>query len=210
MKNNILLMCFILFAACLGMAQQPSDKELMQLINTVASLRNADETTWNAALETFNNDKAWTMMDEISRDDNEYWLIGSNYFKLNAILSRISGYSEKMVAGDFLNGNDPNFNYSLIERGIKKGGTVSYEMKYRHGRQTFVVMPYDTNKAKQIEFEAFVNGNSAGKAQRLDDDNLYLNIDQDINDNDTIRLVVTNHSDSDMPVVIINHNTRKY
>lgn len=208
MRKPFLLLAFIAIILNQGMAQNSSDDKLNQIIGTVATLRQDDKTAWNNALVAFKSDDSWTMMDEILRDDNECWLIGNAQFKLNSILNQCDGNTEKMLPGDFLNGNNPNFNYSLTERGIKKGCTVSYEMKYREGKQVFVVMPYDIGKVKDISFEMFLNGQSIGTGRLQEDGNLYLTINQAVRSSDILRLVITNHSSIDMPVVIINYNTR--
>lgn len=188
-------------------AQTKTDPELQKLTKTVATLRNADEKTWNKALEAFRQDSLWTTMDEVIRDENECWLIGNKQFKLNPILNQCSGHDRKMVRGDFLNGNDPHYNYSLTERGIKKQCSVSYEMSYREGRQTFVVMPYNP-KIAQIDVKAYLNDRPVGET-RIDNGDIVLNINDNVVKSDTIRLVITNFSKVDTPVVIINHNTRK-
>ena len=188
-------------------AQKETDKELRHLMNTISALRQSNETAWDQAMQTFKQDSLWTMMDEI-KSSNEYKPIGNNQFKLNTILNECSGYNRKMVRGDFLNGNDPNYDYSLTERGIKKGCSVSYEMSYREGKQTFVIMPYKKTKGK-IEVKGFHNDEPAGDIYTDNDGNIYLYINVNIKLNDKLRLVITNHSDENIPVVIINHNTRK-
>lgn len=189
-------------------AQKETDWELQHLMSTVSALRQSNETIYNQALQSFKRDTLWTALDEI-KSDNEYRPIGNNQFKLNTILNDCSGYNKKMIRGDFLNGNDPNYDYSLTERGIKKGCTVSYEMKYREGRQTFVVMPYKKLDGK-IEVKAFHNDKPIGETYTDDEGNIHLSINANVKLSDKLRLVITNHSDENMPVVIINHNTRKF
>lgn len=201
----LLLINVVLFGQ--AFAQTKTDPELQKLTKTVATLRNADEKTWNKALDAFRQDSLWTTMDEVTRDENECWLIGNKQFKLNPILNQCSGHDRKMVRGDFLNGNDPHYNYSLTERGIKKQCSVSYEMSYREGRQTFVVMPYNP-KIAQIDVKAYLNDRPVGET-RIDNSDIVLNINDNVVKSDTIRLVITNFSKVDTPVVIINHNTRK-
>lgn len=201
----LLLISVVLFGQ--AFAQTKTDPELQKLTKTVATLRNADEKTWNKALDAFRQDSLWTTMDEVIRDENECWLIGNKQFKLNPILNQCSGHDRKMVRGDFLNGNDPHYNYSLTERGIKKQCSVSYEMSYREGRQTFVVMPYNP-KIAQIDVKAYLNDRPVGET-RIDNGDIVLNINDNVVKSDTIRLVITNFSKVDTPVVIINHNTRK-
>lgn len=205
-----LFLFLIISTAMLGtaFAQDNTDAELKKLMNTVATLRNANSKTWDKAFDYFGKDKLWTMMDEAERHDNECWLVGDNQFKLNAILSKHNNYDKKMTTGDFLNGNDPNFSYSLIERGVKKNSTVSYELSYREGRQTFVVMPYE--KGSPIEVKATRNGKVVGSTRTDADGNVILCIDDNIKMNDKLCISITNKGDSDMAIVIINHNTRNY
>ena len=145
-------------------------------------------------------------MDEVLKDDNECWLIGNKQFKLNAILNQCEAHDKTMVRGDFLNGNDPNYNYSLTERGVKKQSSVNYEMSYREGKQTYVVMPYKPSP-ESFKVEAFLNGKPTGTTA-VSEGNIVLSIDSNVKKSDTIRLVITNLGNEDMPVVIINHNTR--
>ena len=201
----LLIINAILFGK--AFAQTKTDPELQKLTKTVATLRNAEEKTWNEALSAFRQDSLWTTMDEIARDNNECWLLGNNQFKLNAILNQCSDHDKKMVRGDFLNGNDPHYNYSLTERGIKRKCSVSYELSYREGRQTFIIMPYNPQTA-QIEVKAYLNDKPVGETS-IDNGDIVLNIIDNAIKSDVIRLVITNSGDEDMPVVIINHNTRK-
>lgn len=201
----LLIINAILFGQ--AFAQTKTDPELQKLAKTVSTLRNAEEKTWNEALSTFRQDSLWTTMDEIARDNNECWLLGNNQFKLNAILNQCSDHDKKMVRGDFLNGNDPHYNYSLTERGIKRKCSVSYEMSYREGRQTYIIMPYNPQTA-QIEVKAYLNDKPVGETS-IDNGDIVLSIIDNAIKSDVIRLVITNSGDEDMPVVIINHNTRK-
>lgn len=207
MRKLSLIIVMNLVLAGSVIAQKETDWELQRLINVVSTLRQSDQKTWDRAKRTFSQDSLWTPLDEI-QSDNEYKPVGNKQFKLNAILNDLSGYNRKMVRGDFLNGNDPNYDYSLTERGIKKDSTVSYEMSYREGRQVFIVMPYKKTDSK-IEVKAFHNDKPVGETYTDDEGNIHLSINDKIKLRDKLKLVITNHADEDMPVVIINHNTRK-
>ena len=207
MKKLLLLLLVNLVLIGQIFAQKATDQELQHLMSVVSTLRQSDESNWNKALSSFQNDSLWTIMDEAVRDDNECWLVGKRQFKLNAILTKGSNYDKKRVSGEFLNGNDPNFNYSLTERGIKKSSTVSYELSYREGRQTFVVMPFE--KHTKMMVEASLNGKTIGESATDADGNIILSINAKVNKSDKLMLKITNNSNSDMPVVIINHNSRK-
>lgn len=206
--KKLFLILFV-STAMLGQAfaQEKTDAELQKLINTVATLRKTDSKAWDKALDDFEKDKLWTMMDETERHDNEYWLVGDKQFKLNSLLSKCNRYDKKMTPGDFLNGNDPNFNYSLIERGVKKGSTVCYELSYREGQQTFVFMPYEKNSTLSVT--ATRNGKKVGSTHTDADGNVILSISEKVAKNDKLCISITNKSGNDMPIVIINHNTRK-
>lgn len=207
MKKAFLLFIISILIFGQAFAQTKADPELQKLTKTIASLRKPNEKTWREAFNTFEQDSLWTTLDEIARDDNESWLLGDKQFKLNPILNQCNGNDKKMVRGDFLNGNDPHYNYSLTERGIKKMCSVSYEMSYREGHQTFVVMPYNP-KTAQLEVKSYLNNKLVGETS-IDNGDIVLSINANVIKSDTIRLVITNHGNEDMPVVIINHNTRK-
>lgn len=209
MKKNLLFLFIAIIMAHQSFAQKSTDVELTKLVSTISTLRQANQKSWEKALGTFKNDNLWTMMDEIPRHANEYYLIGDNQFKLNPILNQCVRDNKQMTPGDFLNGNDPNFNYSLTEIGIKPKSSVSYELKYREGRQTFVVMPYDKDKTQQIKLEAFLNGQPIAKGKLEDDGNIYLQINQIVTSTDVMRIDIKNESDAKMAIVLINHNTRK-
>ena len=207
MKRIYFIIMMSLLVVSPALAQKENDQELRKLMDVVSTLRQQDETKWNNALQKFKNDTHWTSLDEI-QSDNEYMLIGDDHFKLNVIINECLGYNKQMVRGDFLNGNDPNYDYSLTERGIRKGRQVSYEMSYREGRQTFIVMPYKKTDDK-IEVQAYLNDKPVGETRTDKDGNIHLSINEKVKLSDTLRLVIINHSDENMPVVIINHNTRK-
>jgi hypothetical protein len=208
MRKKLLFLIITLFVTHQGFTQKPTDGELNRLINTISTLRHANQKDWRKAYETFKNDKLWTVMDEIPRHANEYYLIGDNQFKLNPLLNQCRGDNKQMTPGDFLNGNDPQFDYSLTEIGIKQKSSVSYELKYRAGRQFFIVMPYDKDKTKKIELNASLNGTQIAKGKVEDDGNIYLLIDQAVSPTDVIRIDIKNDSDTKMPIVLINHNTK--
>ena len=207
MKRLFFVFLMNLFLVSPTLAQKETDWELQHLMDVVSTLRQSNEKTWNQALQSFKSDTFWTALDEI-KSSNEYRPIGNDQFKLNTILNDRVDSNKPMVRGDFLNGNDPNYDYSLTERGIKKGKTVSYEMSYREGKQTFIVMPYKKTDGK-IEVRAFHNDKPVGETYTDDDGNIHLSINDNIRLSDKLRLVITNHTDENMPVVIINHNTRK-
>jgi hypothetical protein len=208
MKKTFLFLFLNLVLFANAFAQQVNDKELQKLMSTVGSMRHANQTTWKADSTLLSRDSLWTALDEAERHQNEYWLLGNDYFKLNKIHNELSGHDKKMLLGEMLNGNDTRYNYSMTERGIKAGRTVSYELTHRVGRQTFVVMPYRKG-CTDLEVKMFRNGHDIGHPTRDADGNIIVNITENIQDEDMLRLDITNQGTKNMPVVIINHNTRR-
>ena len=208
MKKTFLILIINMVLVANALAQQVTDKELQKLMVTVGSMRHANPTAWEAAKTTLTSDSLWTALDEAEKHQYEYWPMGNDYFKLNKIHVDDSGHNKKMLPGEMLNGNDERYNYSMTERGVKAGCTVSYQLTHRVGRQTFVVMPYRKGST-DVEVKVTRNGKAIGRSSRDADGNVIVNIAENLQDDDQLCIEITNHSAKNMPVVIINHNTRK-
>ena len=208
MKKTFIILFLNVVMLATAIAQQVTDKELLKLMSTVNSMRHASQTTWKADSTLLSRDSLWTALDEAERHQNEYWLLGNDYFKFNKIHNELNGHDKKMLPGEMLNGNDTRYNYSITERGIKAGRTVSYELTHRVGRQTFVVMPYRKGSS-EVEVKVTRNDKAIGRSSRDADGNIIVSIAENIQDDDLLRIEITNQGTKNMPVVIINHNTRK-
>lgn len=196
----------------MNLSAQTNDEEMQNLINIVNTLRGAqDKEAWDNVKAALSNDKKWTIMDELSQSSNECRVTDRSvqWFSINRMLSQNMGYETSRARGDFNSGEDPNFNYSLIERSVKANTSVSYEMRFRQGKQEFVVMPYDT-EGVNMTLEAYRGEELLATGKMASDGNIYLTIDADKNvrSDDTLTIVVTNNSDKNMAFVIINHNSR--
>jgi len=212
-----ILLCIILLTSGVSLtAQNGIDNETQHLIDLVTTIREAApeqrEKAWKEAETALSSDKAWTIMDEIVPHKNECRLTDRSvqWFSLNRILSQKSGYETNQVRGDFNNGENPDFNYSLIERSIKAGLTTEYDLKSREGKQTFVIVPFDPD-ATTLEAEVSRNGISLAKGVRQKDGNIYITIapDQNVKPKDVLHLTVSNKGNQSMTYVLINHNGRK-
>ena len=216
MKRTLILIAFALFFVFEANAQNAIDGETQNLINVVTSIRNATpqqrEQVWAEVSKTLSADKSWTIMDELLPHQNECKMTDRTvqWFAINRILSQKMGYEANQVRGDFNNGENPDFNYSLIERSIKAGLTASYDLKSREGEQAFVLVPFDP-KTAQLEAEISRNGTTLAKGERRSDGNIYIIIgkDQNVKPKDVLHLTVTNRGSQSMTYVLINHNTRK-
>ncbi|MBR3709712.1 MAG: hypothetical protein IKM99_01970 [Bacteroidales bacterium] len=215
MKRILLCIILLTIGASLS-AQNGIDKETQHLIDLVTTIREAApeqrEKAWKEAETALSSDKAWTIMDEIMPHKNECRLTDRSvqWFSLNRILSQKSGYETNQVRGDFNNGENPDFNYSLIERSIKAGLTTEYDLKSREGKQTFVIVPFDPD-ATTLEAEVSRNGISLAKGVRQKDGNIYITIapDQNVKPKDVLHLTIRNKGSQSMTYVLINHNGRK-
>ena len=210
------LLVIILFTTAFSLrAQQAIDQETQHLIDIVSSIRKADpqqrEQAWNSASKALSSDKSWTIMDEIQPHKSECRLTDRSvqWFAINRILTTKMGYESNQVRGDFNNGENPDFNYSLIERSIKAGETASYDLKSREGEQAFVLVPFDTQT--QLEAEVTRGGTTLAKGTKKADGNVYIEIgkDKNVKASDVLNLVVTNKSDKSCAYVLINHNVRQ-
>lgn len=215
MKRILLCIILLTIGASLS-AQNGIDKETQHLIDLVTTIREAApeqrEKAWKEAETALSSDKVWTIMDEIMPHKNECRLTDRSvqWFSLNRILSQKSGYETNQVRGDFNNGENPDFNYSLIERSIKAGLTTEYDLKSREGKQTFVIVPFDPD-ATTLEAEVSRNGISLAKGVRQKDGNIYITIapDQNVKPKDVLHLTIRNKGSQSMTYVLINHNGRK-
>lgn len=214
MKKSFILAILTIILGTSLFAQNSIDQETQHLIGIVSAIRQAApaqrEKAWNDAATAFSKDKKWTIMDEIVPHQNECRLTDRSvqWFSINRILSQQSGYETNQVRGDFNNGENPDFNYSLIERSIKAGCTAEYDLKSREGEQAFVIVPFDTNSA--LEAEVSRNGTVLAKGVRQKDGNIYVTIgkDQNVKPKDVLHLTVTNKGAQNMTYVLINHNGR--
>lgn len=214
MKKYYLLFITLFIGASL-MAQTGVDAETRHLIDLAVSIRQATpeqrEQTWKDVSAALSADQSWTIMDEIVPHQNECRLSDRSvsWFSLNRMLSQKSGYETNQVRGDFNNGENPDFDYSIIERSIKAGLTAEYELKSREGEQVFVLVPFDPHAA--LEAEVSRNGVSLAKGIRQKDGNVYVFIpkDQHVRSKDVLHLTVCNKGAHNMTYVLINHNGRK-
>jgi hypothetical protein len=215
MKRYLLLVTLSLFIGTNLFAQNNIDKETQHLIDIVSAIRQAApeqrESAWNDAVAALSKDKSWTIMDEIIPHQNECRLTDRTvqWFSINRILSQQSGYETNQVRGDFNNGENPDFNYSLIERSLKAGLTAEYDLKSREGEQVFVIVPFDPNAV--MEAEVSRNGVTLAKGVHQKDGNIYVTIgkEQNVKPKDMLHLTITNKGSQSMAYVLINHNTRK-
>ncbi len=188
------------------------DKRFESIVNAIIMLRRNNLDDRNFAISVLCQNKKWTLMDELKDENNsECWLTKKmKRFNLVPILTEVltERYGKNLSRGDFLNGEDPRFDYSLIERGIKAKKKVKYTFQGRVGKQDFVIIPCDPTSVLSIKFS---KGSSPLKTtqQKSKDGCIYLHIDAKLKSTDKITLEIENKSNNNVAIAILNHNTRK-
>lgn len=218
------LTLLMLFWPCFLYGQQLNDPILTKLIHNVSKLRgntDSDRTVAYGHLkDTLSQDQSWTRMDElIDTDHGECRPTDKNirWFRINGLLNELemqrSGQDD--IVGNFLNGEDPRFNYALLEKSVKAGSSVCYPIKGREGAQIFVLIPYD-NSYQDLSFKLLKDQQVLAEATRDTDGNFYLFYPKDpalncidIKPENVISLKIINHGQLPIAFVLINHNTRK-
>jgi len=218
MRRTILLLLMTMFCMLVMRGQSVlMDQGLRSLVDAVVMLRQAEseksETLREKASETLEKNQKWTLMDELKDRNGGECLLTKKMerFRLVPVLNTILAkrYGKNKVKGHYLNGEDPKFNYSLIEKGIKAKGKVVYHVRGRVGHQDFVMVPRNVDKANlRIRM---LNGKKRLKAKMTkgQDGNIYVHTDSRLKLTDQLTLEITNGQNENAAVVIINHNTRK-
>ena len=210
--NKIITLASSLFMAITLQAQEAMiDKELKNFVDAVVSLRQSDKA--NSVKTVLSNNKQWTLMDELKDQNNAECILTKKMKRFN-LVPIINGvlterYGNNIPGGDFLNGEDPRFNYSFIEKGIMAKKNVKYTFQGRVGKQDFVFVPCDPSSTNlNIKIS---KGNSPLKTvqKKAKDGTIYLHIDTKLKSTDKITLEIENKLNVNVAVAILNHNTRK-
>lgn len=209
MRHILILLTFLLAATPLS--AQTGDAELDRLVGIAAMLRTADATVYGRALQMLQADAKWTPMDELGRVQQSECTPADKAprFRLNRLLARADG-SRKLVAsrGDFLNGEDERFNYSLYERTLRARSRATYRIKGRQGRQTIVLVPMAA-EGHGLTLRATAPG-CAFKLQRtLPSGAMVYTSATPLRKEQQLTLTVTNASGTPQSFVLVNHNPRQ-
>lgn len=186
------------------------DKELALLVDVVKMLRVAGEKNFNKGIDLLQSDYKWTPMDETGniRSGVECNATeGVPSFRLNRIMSRVAGNRRyESTHGDMINGENTDYDYSLYERALKPDAEVSYELKGREGRQTFVIVPYN----KSATMEAYIESDDVRiTGDRKPDGSIVISWTTNLPTmTHEFLLVVRNDMPSSQSFVILNHNSR--
>lgn len=211
MKVKVLL-CIITIWLCYApcRAQSIVDTHLHKMTEDVKTIRkkkaskdilNKTVLNWSA-----NGMPKITLMDEIKRDDGEYRGKDVYKFKMNQLVYHVHDrQNTKMVSkGDYFNSNEKNVFYSVIEKTVKRGQTVTYRITGHAGKQEFVFIAFNPKS----QLTARVNN---VPAKYLEDGVWAIALDK-VKAGDTITLSVSldaKNAAQYESFVILNHNPQK-
>ena len=152
-------------------------------------------------------DLQWTMMDEIAKDKGECSpsdKVGT--FGLNNILYRVlmARRGATNAGGNFRDGRDTRYKYSLIEVSVKGKREVSYQISGREGVQIFAVIPLN----KELPFNASICCEKNSTDSFSKEGIFYLRLKRGVNRKESIKLTIFNKSGRNASFVIINYNSQ--
>lgn len=160
--RKLLLLTFLLTASVMpSQAQEQADSYMQDITEIVKGLRKSSNSVRNSAIATLsaNKNPKVTLMDEIKWAGNEEERANEvkgakgNRFKLNQVIAYVYKKQNHQLESksNMLNGNEKDIHYSLIEKSVKRGGKVTYEIKGRSGEQDFVFIPFNP-KSKYVVY----------------------------------------------------------
>ena len=203
-----LIYTFIILAVA-TMSARAQDARLNSMLDIVRSLKTGGQKAFDSAAEKMSADLTWTPMNELKAADPKAECRASDRvsgFKLNKMLAAAEQKRRfEASTGNMLNGENPNFNYSLYERGIKPSATLEYTLKGRSGRQCIVLMPYDGLKAAGLDVSVSCGGKILEKTSAKD---AYIFTGK-VSAGQPLKIIIKNPGDKARSFAIFNYNSRK-
>lgn len=157
-------MCVIMFLSgsvqvfCQSVLNSEEEVHTRKLIETTLKLRSTSAQAWQAAETEFSKRiNLFTLMDELRDRKNDCVLNNTvvEYCGINRMLNTLkrnqSGKILQNTGRGLLDGADKRFNYSIYEKGIRKGCTATYQLSGRYGKQVFAIIPYDSAQPYQVK-----------------------------------------------------------
>lgn len=206
-----ILLLSLAFAIAATASAQTGNKELDRLIGIATMLRSADAAVFNRAQKMLEDDALWTPMDELGRLQKTECTPAESVtrFKLNRLLSRADGQRKYVTSrGDFLNGEDERYDYSLYERSLHAHQSATYQLKGRIGQQTFVLVPHATS-SHGLSLSVSAPGVKTEAVRTLPNGCIVVKTSGKLTKEQRITLSVKNNSSTPQSFILINHNSRK-
>lgn len=199
-----------------GQVRLDENKELItsKLMKAVLILRQDDLKSWNAAQDEF---EKWlsnfTLMNGLQDQKNDCSLVEGQvkFFGVNRMVTELKKKGNVQNSGrELLDGSDARFNYSLYEKGIKKGCTATYTVSGRSGKQVFLIIPFSMNQSYTSEL---IKNDGTHLASAGRDDNgisyYFVSTQNGPAAGETLTLKISNKDqENNASFVIVNHNYR--
>jgi len=153
---------------------------LQDIAKVVKELRKSNNATRNSAIATLSAGHKLTLMDEIKwagdeeEKANEVKGTKGNRFKLNQVVTYVYKNQNHLLESksEMLNGNEKDVYYSLIEKSVKRGGKVTYQLKGRSGVQNFVFVSYNAKSLFVVTM--YVDGKMVDRKEGPDACQIHL------------------------------------
>ena len=153
MRKKILFTLLLAIGFLFVQAQEQTDRYLQDIVQVVKEMRKGNNSVRNSAIATLSAETKpkVTLMDEVKwagdeeERNNEVKGNKGNRFKLNQVITYVYKKQNHQLESksNMLNGNEKDIYYSIIEKSVKRGGKVTYELKGRSGEQDFVFIPFN-------------------------------------------------------------------
>ncbi len=197
-----------LIIALSAMGTFAQDAELATLSETVKALKSGGSVAFDKAVESLSKDVAWTPMNELRPSDPSVECRASDRvpgFKLNKLLAKAEQAQRfETSTGNMLNGENPQYSYSLYERAVKSGKSAIYSLRSRLGAQTFIFIPFDKDAKLDIEISC---GNVIFEKTHYNDGSVRLS--GTATAGEPVAVKITNRDKENRSFVLLNHNPRK-
>ncbi len=182
MKRKLILTLLSVAVFVMSQAQEQADSYLQDIANVVKELRKGNNSVRNSAIATLSADQKpkVTLMDEIrwagdqEEKANEVKGAKGYRFKLNQVVANVYKKQNHQLEskGDMLNGNEMDIHYSMIEKSVKRGGRVTYQIRGRKGHQDFIFIPFNP-KSKYV-ITMYVDGRKVDRKEGTDVSQIHL------------------------------------
>lgn len=182
MRKKLILTMMMSVCSVLVQAQSQANSYLQDIIKEVKELRKGNSTIRNSVVANLSKDgkPKIALMDEIKltgdkeEKANEVKGTKGNRFRLNQVISHVYKKQNHQLESKnmMLNGNEKDIHYSIIEKSVKRGGKVTYQLKGRSGEQDFVFVPYNP-KSKYV-VTMYVDGEKVDRKESPDVSQIHL------------------------------------